>query len=141
MLAEQYQRVNVNIARKELLALEHVSEHSRHYLYGHKSIVRTDHSALKWLMSFKDAQGQAARCIEFLSTYDLDIRHSPGAKHCNADSLSRCPCRQCGITEESEMNKEEPEINIIHEVERDIYIVKGKRDLSLRELQKEDSNL
>lgn len=34
MLAEQYQRVNVNIARKELLALEYVSEHSRHYLYG-----------------------------------------------------------------------------------------------------------
>lgn len=52
MLAEQYQRVNVNIARKELLALEYVSQHSRHYLYGLKSIVRTDQSALKWLMSF-----------------------------------------------------------------------------------------
>lgn len=31
------------------------------------------------------------------------------------------------------MNKEEFEINIIYEVERDIYIVKGKCDLLLRE--------
>lgn len=112
-------------------------QHFRHCLYGHKTIVRTDHSALKRLMSFKDPQGQVARWIEFLGTYNLDIRHRPGAKHCNADSLSRYPCRQCGITEENEINKEEPEVNIIHAVET----VKDEQDLSIRELQKEDSDL
>lgn len=42
------------VTRKELLALVFACKHFRHYLYGHKVIVRTDHSALKWLMSFKD---------------------------------------------------------------------------------------
>lgn len=125
------------VTRKELLAVVYACQHFRHYLYGHKAIVRTDHSALKWLMSFKDPQGQVARWIEFLGTYDLDIRHRPGAKHCNANSLSRYPCLQCGITEESKINKEEPEINIIHAVER----VNNEHDLSIKELQYEDSDL
>lgn len=62
--------------------------------------MRTDHSALKWLMSFKDSQGQGARWIEVLSTYDLEITHRPGVRHGNADSLSRYLCRQCGYEEE-----------------------------------------
>lgn len=51
------------VTRKELLALVFACKHFRHYLYGHKVKVRTDHSALKWLMSFKDPQGQVARWI------------------------------------------------------------------------------
>lgn len=83
------------VTRKELLALVFACKHFRHYLYGHKVKVNTDHSALKWLMSFKDPQGQVARWIEVLSTYDLEITHRPGVRHGNADSLSRYPCRQC----------------------------------------------
>lgn len=56
---------------------------------GHTTSAGTDHSALKWFMSFKDPQGQVAMWIEILGTYDIDTRHRPGAKHCNADSLSR----------------------------------------------------
>lgn len=63
MQVEHYQRVNENtVTRKELLALVFACKHFRHYLYGHKVMVRTDHSALKWLMSFKDPQGQVASC-------------------------------------------------------------------------------
>lgn len=87
-------------------------------------------------MSFNDPQGQVVGWIESIGTYDLDIRRRPGAKYCNADSLSRYSCRQCGITKESEINKEEPEVNIIHAVEP----VKDEHDLSIRELQKEDSD-
>ena len=63
--------------KKELLAVVFACKHFRHYLYGNKVTVRTDHSALKWLMSFKDPQGQVARWIEFLSTYNLEIHHRP----------------------------------------------------------------
>ena len=80
------------VTRKELLAVVFACKHFRHYLYGHKVTVRTDHSALKWLMSFKDPQGQVARWIEFLSTYDLEIHHRACMKHNKADSLSRYPC-------------------------------------------------
>lgn len=32
----------------------------------------------------------------------MEIRHRPGARHGNADSLSRYPCRQCGLTDDTE---------------------------------------
>lgn len=32
----------------------------------------------------------------------MEIRHRPGARHANADSLSRYPCRQCGLTDDTE---------------------------------------
>ena len=46
-------------------------------------------------MNFKNPQGQLARWIEMLSSYDFYIEHRPGKFHNNADSLSRIPCRQC----------------------------------------------
>ena len=41
------------ITRKELLALVTFVKHFKHYLYGKKFLVRTDHSSLRWLMNFK----------------------------------------------------------------------------------------
>lgn len=46
-------------------------------------------------MNFKDPQGQLARWIEMLSSYDFYKEHRPGKFHNNADSLSRIPCKQC----------------------------------------------
>lgn len=58
------------VTRKELLAVVFAFKRFRHYLYGHKVFVRTDHSALKWVLNFKDPQGQVARWIEVLDTYE-----------------------------------------------------------------------
>ena len=52
-------------------------------------MVRTDHSALKWLQSFKEPKGQVARWLETLARYDYRIEHPPGKKHQNANALSR----------------------------------------------------
>ena len=41
-------------------------------------------------------QGQYARWLTVLSTYDFSIEHRPGNRHSNADGLSQIPCRQCG---------------------------------------------
>lgn len=84
------------VTRKELLAIVHFVKYFRHYLYGKPFLVRTDHSSLRWLMNKKDADGQLARWIETLSTYEIQIQHRPGRLHKNADALSRIPCRQCG---------------------------------------------
>ena len=84
------------VTRKELLAVVYFVKYYRHYLYGQKFTIRTDHGALRWLINFKDPQGQVARWLEILGTYDFDIQHRPGLKHNNADSMSRGPCRQCG---------------------------------------------
>ena len=64
------------VTRKELLALVTFVKHFKHYLYGQKFLVRTDHSSLKWLMNFKNPEGQIARWIEVLSSYDMKVEHS-----------------------------------------------------------------
>lgn len=84
------------VTRKELLAVVTFIKHFRPFLYGHKFLVRTDHSSLKWLLRFKDPEGQLARWIEVISTYDMEIEHRAGKLHGNADGLSRVPCGQCG---------------------------------------------
>lgn len=80
--------------RKELLAVVKAIEHFRPYLYGVSFSLRTDHAALKWLLNFREPEGQIARWIQQLQEYDFDIQHRPGLRHNNADALSRRPCLQ-----------------------------------------------
>ena len=93
------------VTRKELLALVTFVKFFRHYLYGKKFLVRTDHGSLRWLMNFKNPEGQVARRIEFLSAFHMDIEHRPGRRHGNADGVSRIPCRQCGKNEETDSDQ------------------------------------
>ena len=80
------------VTRRELLAVVHFVKIYRHYLVGRKFVLRTDHASLR---SFKHPEGQGARWLEILDTYDFDLVHRPGKKHQNADALSRGPCMQC----------------------------------------------
>ena len=45
------------------------------------------HSSLKWLMNFKNPEGQFAPWIEVLSSYDMKVEHRPGRLHSNADGV------------------------------------------------------
>ncbi len=95
---------NYCVTRRELLAVIKSVEHFRKYLYGRKFLLRTDHSALVWLLRFKNPEGQVARWIERLQEYDYDSEHRAGLRHRNADALSRrpCPenCQHCNKAEE-----------------------------------------
>ena len=42
-----------------------------YYLRGRQFFVHTDHGALKWLLKFKNPEGQLARSLELLGIYDL----------------------------------------------------------------------
>jgi len=83
---------NYCTTRKEMLALVCGVKHFRHYLLGKPFIVRTDHSALQWLRSFKEPEGQVARWLEVLQAYEFSVVHRKGILHSNADALSRRPC-------------------------------------------------
>ena len=48
---------NYCATRLEMLALVDFIGHFRYYLLGRKFLVRTDHRAFQWLMSFKEPQG------------------------------------------------------------------------------------
>lgn len=97
---------NYCVTRKELLAVVESVKHFHKYLYGQKFLLRTDHAALKWLLQFKNPEGQIARWIERLQNYDFSIEHRKGRLHSNADALSRRPCKleckHCSKTEDKE---------------------------------------
>jgi len=74
--------------------------------------VRTDHASLKWLLSFKDLEGQLARWMEKLQQYDFEIIYRKGRFHANANGLSRrscasAQCRYCARVEMKETHKQE----------------------------------
>ncbi|GBM83231.1 Retrovirus-related Pol polyprotein from transposon 297 [Araneus ventricosus] len=85
---------NYCVTRKELLAIVKSIEYFHHYLYRRKFLLRTDHASLRWLLNFKEPEGQIARWIQRLQEYDFEIHHRKGTSHGNADVLSRRPCTE-----------------------------------------------
>ena len=83
--------------RPEMLALAWKTHHFISYLHGHRFVLCTDHSALQWLHSFKEPEGQVAWWLEQLAEYDYQVVHRPGRNHTNADCLSHVPCKQYGL--------------------------------------------
>lgn len=77
--------------KKELLSLVVFTKYFKHYLLGKEFILRTDHSSLRWLHNFQGLEGQLARWVEQLASFQYKIVHRPGQKHVNADALSRLP--------------------------------------------------
>ena len=59
------------VTQHELLAVIAFMWYFRHYLLGRKFLVRTDNSALRWIMSFKEPEDQLARWLEILSQFTL----------------------------------------------------------------------
>src|SRR5206468_7696172 len=88
---------NYCVTRKELLAVVYFTKQFKSYLLGREFLIRTDHSALRWLKLTPEPIGQQARWLEKLEEFNYRIEHRPGQKHTNADALSRRPCRQCKI--------------------------------------------
>ena len=75
----------------ELLALAWAIRSFRQYLHGTHFRAVTDHQPLLWLMRARDLSGQYARWQVLLQEYDFTLEHRAGAKHTNADVLSRFP--------------------------------------------------
>ncbi|GJS46593.1 putative reverse transcriptase domain-containing protein [Tanacetum coccineum] len=60
----------------------------RHYLYGTKCTVFTDHKSLQHILDQKELNMRQRRWLELLSDYDCEIRYHPGKANVVADALS-----------------------------------------------------
>ncbi|GJW34006.1 putative reverse transcriptase domain-containing protein [Tanacetum coccineum] len=61
----------------------------RHYLYGTKCTVFTDHKSLQHILDQKELNMRQRRWLELLADYDCEIRYHPGKENVVADALSR----------------------------------------------------
>ncbi|GJR34472.1 reverse transcriptase domain-containing protein [Tanacetum coccineum] len=74
---------------KELLAVVFSFDKFRPYLILSKTIVYTNHSALKYLFSKQDAKPRLIRGVLLLQGFDIKIKDKKGVENLVADHLSR----------------------------------------------------
>ena len=73
----------------ELVAVVFALQIRRHYLYGEKCRIYTDHKSLKYLLTRKELNLRQRRWLELFKDYDCIIDYHPGKANMVADALNR----------------------------------------------------
>ncbi|GJT34999.1 reverse transcriptase domain-containing protein [Tanacetum coccineum] len=91
-----------------MLAVVYAFKKFRPYLVLSKSIVYTDHSALKYLMNKQDAKPRLLRWVLLLQEFDITIRDKKGSENLAADHLSRLENPHKDVLENKDINEHFP---------------------------------
>ncbi|CAA0817688.1 Uncharacterized mitochondrial protein AtMg00860, partial [Striga hermonthica] len=73
----------------ELAAVVHALKIWRHYLYGGRCEIFTDHKSLQYIFTQKELNMRQHRWLELVKDYDCSIQYDPGKANVVADALSR----------------------------------------------------
>nr|GEZ53864.1 hypothetical protein [Tanacetum cinerariifolium] len=99
---------NYTTTKKEMLVVVYAFEKFRSYLIMNRSIVYTDHSALKYLFAKKDAKARLLHWILLLQEFDFKIIDTKGAENYAAEHLSRLENPYENIFDPKEINETFP---------------------------------
>ena len=102
-------QLNYATTEKELLAIVFAFDKFRPYLIGNKVVVHTDHSAIKYLMTKKDAKPRLIRWVLLLQEFDVEIKDKKGTENLVADHLSRLE----GAKDDVPVNDEFPDEKLL----------------------------
>ena len=73
----------------ELAAVVFALKIWRHYLYGERCEIYTDHKSLKYIYTQKELNLRQRRWLELIKDYDYSINYHAGKANVVADALSR----------------------------------------------------
>nr|GEZ61934.1 reverse transcriptase domain-containing protein [Tanacetum cinerariifolium] len=91
--------------RARFKAVVYAFEKFRSYLIMNKSIVHTDHSALKYLFAKKDAKARLLQWVLLLQEFDFKVLDTKGAENLAADHLSRLENSYESVLDPKEINE------------------------------------
>ncbi|KAL0536708.1 hypothetical protein IC582_025668 [Cucumis melo] len=116
----------------ELAAVVFALKIWRHYLYGEKIQIFTDHKSLKYFFTQKELNMRQRRWLELVKDYDCEILYHPGKANVVADALSRKVSHSAAlITQQAPLHRdlERAEIAVSVGASNDPYLVE-KRGLA-----------
>nr|GEY25482.1 reverse transcriptase domain-containing protein [Tanacetum cinerariifolium] len=93
---------------KEMLAVVYAFKKFHSYLIMNKSIIYTDHSALKYLFAKKDAKAHLLRWILLLQEFDFKVIDTRRVENYAADHLSRLENPYENVFDPKEINETFP---------------------------------
>nr|GFA31193.1 reverse transcriptase domain-containing protein [Tanacetum cinerariifolium] len=93
------------VKEKEMLAVVYAFKKFRSYLIMNKSIVHTDHSALKYLFAKKDATARLLLWVLLLQEFDFKVLDTKGVENLAVDHLSRLENPYENVLDPKEINE------------------------------------
>nr|GFC55826.1 reverse transcriptase domain-containing protein [Tanacetum cinerariifolium] len=99
---------NYTTTEKEMLAVVYAFKKFRSYLIMNKSIVHTDHSALKYLFAKKEAKARLLRWVLLLKEFDFKVLDTKGTENLATDHLSRLENLNENVLDPKEINETFP---------------------------------
>ncbi|GJR61157.1 putative reverse transcriptase domain-containing protein [Tanacetum coccineum] len=88
-MRKEYTNMNYTTHDLELGAVVFALKMWRHYLYGTRCVVFTDHKSLQHILDQNELNMRQRRWLELLSEYDYELRYHSGKANVVADALSR----------------------------------------------------